>query len=99
MGNWHMNEKVMTGVIAALIINTGAMIWQGLFVLKTLDTDPPIIERIIRLEYQQSEQGRVNQKIFDKLDELTILINRFGKEQSRRKPLVDYIEKKINSNE
>lgn len=101
--NWHMNEKVMTGVIVALVINTAAMVWQGVFVLKTLDTDPPIVERVRKLEYQMSEQGRINQRILEQLHEMGVLIEKvtkeqlkFGNELSRRKPLADYIERQIN---
>jgi len=91
-----MNEKVMVGVITALAINTAAVIWQAFFIIKTLDTDPPIVERIIALEYYNSEHGRVNQKILERLESIDRLITKFGNEQSRRKPLVDYIERKIN---
>lgn len=96
MVSWHTEKKFILGLMGVVILNTMAAIWQGFYIVKTLDTDPPIIERIIKLEFHQSEQGQVNKKIFAKLDELTTLINKFGSEQSRRKPLVDYIERKIN---
>ena len=65
--DWHMDKKIIGGLIGAVVLNITVSAWQGFFILKTLDTDPPIIERIIKLEYQVSEQGRVNQLILDEL--------------------------------
>ena len=92
---WHMEKKLIIGIISAVLINMSVSIWQGFFILKTLDTDPPIIERIIRLEYHMSEHGRVNLAILDELKEGRKERAVFRKEQSRRTPMINYIERKL----
>lgn len=90
---WHLNEKLMVAIIAGLVINmisSGANIW---YTFKMLDTDPPIIERIIKIEYALSEQGRVNQAILDELKDAKRERAKFIGEQQRRTPMVNYIER------
>lgn len=79
-----MERRIIIGIITAVMINMGVSIWQGFFILKTLDTNPPIIERIIKLEFQLSEQGRVNQAILDELKEARKERAEFKAEQSVR---------------
>ena len=82
--DWHMDKKIIGGLIGAVVLNITVSAWQGFFILKTLDTDPPIIERVIKLEYHVSEQGRINQKILDELTEARKERTAFRKEQTVR---------------
>jgi len=66
---WHMEKRIIIGIITTVLINMGMSIWNTSFLLRTLDTDPSIVNRIIALEYQVSEQGRVNLQILDELRE------------------------------
>ena len=66
---WHTDKKIIIGLITAVLITLITSLGQWFYVIKTLDTDPPLINRIIALEYQVSEQGRVNQAILDELKE------------------------------
>ena len=82
--NWHTDKKIIIGLITAVMITMLTSIGQWFYVIKTLDTDPPIITRIIKLEYHASEQGRVNQKILDELRESRRQRTNFSAEQSKR---------------
>ena len=93
--DWHMDKKIIGGLIGAVVLNITVSAWQGFFILKTLDTDPPIIERIIKLEYQVSEQGRVNQLILDELRDARKDRSKFMGEQSRRTSAIDWAEKQM----
>ncbi len=91
-----MNEKVMAGVIIALIINLTVSLGQAWYVVKTLDTDPPIVERVRVLELKTSELGKTMDEVKDILGELRVIIGKVHTEQSRRTPLVDYVERQLN---
>ena len=94
--SWHMNEKVMVGVIIAVAINTVTSIGQAVYVLKTLDTDPPIAERVRVLELKASDFGKTMSEVRDILKSLKLTIDAVHREQARRQPLVDYVEKRMN---
>lgn len=95
--SWHMSQKV----IAGLIISVGASLvmssYQFFWVVRSLDTNPPIVERIITLELKASEYGRLMARINLTLDELNKTMDKIHQEQSRRKPMVDYVEKQLNN--
>ena len=86
----------MAGVIVALIINIVVSLGQAIYVMKTLDTDPPIVERVRVLELQMSEMGKTMDEIKELLKPLNATMALIHREQSRRKPLVDYVEKQMN---
>jgi len=88
MTSWHMDKKLMVGIIGGVVLNAFAAIWQGLYIIKTLDTNPPLIDRLIALEYHASSHGRTNEKILDKLDDVVKLVHEFGEEQARRRTTV-----------
>jgi len=99
---WHMDKKITIGLILAVSLTFITSAGQLFYVVKTLDTDPPLIERIIRLELHISEQGRVNTAILDELKEAKEDRREARKEraqfigeQKRRTPMVDYIEKRM----
>ena len=81
---WHNEKKIIIGLITAVLINMSMSIWQSIFVISSLDTDPPVIQRIIKLEFHASEQGRVNQKILDEIAAARQERERFREEQSKR---------------
>lgn len=93
--DWHMDKKIIIGLITAVLITMFTSMGQWFYVIKTLDTDPPLINRIIALEYHASEQGRVNQQILDELRQARKQRTKFVNEQSRRTPMVDWIEKRM----
>ena len=69
---------------------------NAIYIAKTLDTDPPIVERVRVLEFQTSEIGKTMTEIKNLLLRLDTTIESVNIEQSRRKPLVDYVEKQMN---
>jgi len=92
---WHTDKKIIIGLITAVLITMFTSLGQWFYVIKTLDTDPPLINRIIALEYQASEQGRVNQAILDELRLARVQRAKFIGEQKRRTPMVDWIERRM----
>ncbi len=84
MKDWHMDKKIIIGLIISVLSSMTFSIFQFFYVLKTLDTDPPIINRIIALEYHMSEHGRLNQQILDELKEARKERMIFRKEQNIR---------------
>jgi len=92
---WHTDKKIIIGLITAVLITMFTSLGQWFYVIKTLDTDPPLINRIIALEYQVSEQGRVNQAILDELRLARVQRAKFIGEQKRRTPMVDWIERRM----
>ena len=92
---WHTDKKIIIGLITAVLITMFTSLGQWFYVIKTLDTDPPLINRIIALEYQVSEQGRVNRAILDELREARVQRAKFIGEQKRRTPMVDWIERRM----
>jgi len=81
---WHTDKKIIIGLITAVMITMVTSMGQWFYVIKTLDTNPPIIQRIITLEYSVSEQGRVNQAILDELRQARKQRAKFAGEQSKR---------------
>lgn len=81
---WHTDKKIIIGLITAVMITMFTSLGQWFYVIKTLDTNPPIITRIIKLEYHASEHGRVNQAILDELREARVQRAKFVAEQSKR---------------
>jgi len=94
---WHMEQRIIVGIIITVLGNMGISIWNTSFLLRTLDTNPPIVQRIMKLEYHMSEHGQVNQKILDVLGDLRKDSRKFREEQSRRTPMINYIERKMGS--
>ena len=92
---WHTDKKIIVGLITAVMITMFTSLGQWFYVIKTLDTDPPLINRIIALEYHASEQGRVNQQILDELRQARRERAKFIGEQQRRTPMVNWIEKRM----
>jgi len=88
-----MSERVMIGVMVALGVNLTVSLGQAWYVVRTLDTDPPIVERVRVLELRTSELGKTMDEVKDILSDLKIVIDKVHNEQARRKPLVDYVEK------
>lgn len=95
MGNWHTDKRFMVALLLAVIPTLIMSAWNTTFLLRTLDTNPPIVERLIRLEYQVSEQGRINQLILDELRDAKRDRAKFMGEQSRRTSAIDWVEKQM----
>lgn len=95
VGTWHTDKKIIIGLIVAVLGTFITSLGQWFYVIKTLDTDPPLINRIIALEYHVSEHGRVNRQILDEIREARRVRTKFLGEQARRTPMVDWIEKKM----
>ena len=81
---WHTDKKIIIGLITAVMVTMFTSLGQWFYVIKTLDTDPPLITRIIKLEYHMSEHGRVNQAILDELRLAGAQRAAFAKEQAKR---------------
>lgn len=82
--SWHNEKKIIIGLIIAVLGTLFTSLGQWFYVIKTLDTNPPLINRIIVLEYKVSEQGRVNQAILDELKEARKERAVFKREQAKR---------------
>lgn len=95
MKDWHSEKKIMIAVITAVLINLIMSVWQMAYVFKTLDTNPPLINRIIKLEYHMSEQGRVNTLILDELRAAKKQRDKFISEQARRTSAISWVEKQM----
>lgn len=93
--SWHMSEKVMVGVIIGLASSLVLSLGQALYISKTLDTTPPIVERVRVLELQTSEMGKTMKEIKNLLVPLNDTMQLIHREQSRRKPMVDFVEKEM----
>lgn len=94
--SWHMSEKVMVSVISGLVLSVIGQIGSYVYLAKMLNTTPPLPERVLKLEIQVSEFGKTLDKINETMKQTGDIIREVSKEQSRRKPMVDYIEHKIN---
>ena len=92
---WHLKQKVMVGVIVAVSVSFLSSMYQFMWIVSSLDTTPPIVERVIALEFAMSQQGKTNEEILSTLKDIKITLGEIGREQSRRKPMVDYIERKM----
>ena len=55
----------------------------------------PLINRIIKLEYHVSEQGRINRLILDELRAAKKQRDKFISEQSRRTSAISWVEKQM----
>ncbi len=95
MGNWHTDKRFMIALLLAVIPTLIMSAWNTTFLLRALDTTPSIVERLIRLEYQTSEQGRTNQLILDELRDAKRDRAKFVGEQSRRTTAIDWVEKQM----
>ena len=93
---WHMEQKVIVGVIVGLTLSVLGQIGSYIYLAKILNTNPPLPDRVLALEIKVSDFGKVLYKMNDTLDETNKFIREVKNEQSRRKPMVDYIEKRIN---
>jgi len=95
MTNWHTDKRFMIALLLAVIPTLMMSTWNTVFLLRALDTNPPIVERLIRLEYQTSEQGRINQLILDELRDAKKDRAKFISEQSRRTSAINWVEKQM----
>ena len=87
--SWHLDKRLMIGLLVATIPTFFISIWNTSFLMRTLDTDPPIVQRLVKLEYYQSEAGRINRKILDELEKATKERRDFRDEQFRRTTTVN----------
>jgi len=94
--SWHMSEKVMVGVIGALIINITVSIGQAWYVIKTLDTDPPIVERVRILELKTSDYGQAVADFKDVLSDVRDLLQASNISLERLETRLDYVEKRLD---
>jgi len=97
MGTWHTYKRFMVALLLAVIQTLIMSAWNTTFLLRTLDTNPPIVERVNQIEFRLSEQGRVNQAILDELREARRERATFRREQARRTPMINYTEKKMGA--
>lgn len=103
--SWHTDKRFMIGLLVVVIPTLFVSIWNATFLLRTLNTTPSLVEKVNKLEFQMSEQGRVNQAILDELKdakkerkEARAERKEFLEEQARRTPMVNYIERKMGKN-
>lgn len=92
---WHMDKKVMVGVITVLIINLLTSTMNVWYTTKTLTTEPPLPDRVSKLEWQMEGIGRTMTQLNDTLQSTNRVINRVAQEQARRTPMVDFIEREM----
>ena len=91
--SWHTNEKVMAGVIVALTVNLTVSMGQAWYVVKTLDTDPPIVERVRVLELKTSALGETMAEVKGILNSLDETIWIVHSEQIKNTTRLDSLEK------
>ena len=91
-----MSERVMVGVIGALLINIMVSVGQAWYVIKTLDTDPPIVERIRVLELKTSDYGKAISEFKSVLNDVRDFLQAGNIERSRLETRLDYIEKGLD---
>lgn len=95
--DWHMSEKVIAGIIVALSVSVIGQVVGGIYLFKQLNTSPPIPERLLRLEYQMSDFAQTMQRLNHTMEKMEMTINTVAKEQARRTPMVDAIEKQMHN--
>ncbi len=95
MGNWHTDKRFMIALLLAVIPTLIMSAWNTTFLLRALDTNPSIVERLIRLEFFMSEQGRINSAILDEIKEARKERAKFLSEQAKRTNSIKWVEKKM----
>lgn len=93
---WHMEQKVIIGVIVGLTLSVLGQIGSYIYLAKLLNTNPPLPDRVAKLEYQVSDFAQTMRDMNQTIRETNAIILKVSSEQSRRRPIVDYIEKRIN---
>ena len=88
MSSWHTEKKIIIGLITTVTASMLLSLFQFFYVVKSLDTDPPLVNRVIALEYHNSEQGRINQQILDEIKESRKERESFRAEQLKRTTIV-----------
>lgn len=105
--SWHMSERIMIGVVTGVIMAALISIGNTIYLVKTLNTTPSIPDRVLKLEtnveFMRSEMAKAISGFESSLNKIdnTLKTIRYDQhvieyEQSRRKPIVDYMEKKMN---
>ena len=95
MADWHMSEKVIAGIVLGLSLSIIGQLGGGLYLFKQLNTSPPIPERVLRLEYQMSDFGQTLLRLNHTLDKTNLTMDKVAREQSRRTPMVDSVERNM----
>ena len=93
--SWHMNEKVMIGVIVGLVLSVMGSMLNVWYVAQTLNTNPPLTDRVLALEIKMSEFGKTMESINETMKIGNNLMAKIHQEQSRRTPMVNFIEKEM----
>lgn len=100
---WHESKITVLGIIFSMFCTVGAVIWQGATItaeMRGLPTRSEYTElnaRIITLEVQQSEQGKILQKLELTLDKVNETIRLISEEQQRRTTILRQTEKFMES--
>lgn len=93
-----MSEKVIAGIIISLSVSIIGQIAGGIYLFKQLNTNPPIPERVLKLEYQMSDFAQTLLRMNHTLESLDITIEKVSKEQARRTPMVNSMERQMQEN-
>lgn len=94
--SWHMSERVMTGVVIGLVLSIIGSFGNTWYITKTLNTNPPLTDRVLALEIKMSEFGKTLENVSKHMaltsEKTHMLVLKIHNEQARRKPLVDFVE-------
>lgn len=99
--NWHQAKVTVISIIIGLTVQFGSIIWWGASISNDITTlksqiQPvtSLTERIIKLEVQQSEVGKVVDKLNQTLERLDDTITAVAKQQAVNISKIEKLEKK-----
>ncbi len=101
--SWHLDKNVTIGVIIALIVNTGSFIWGAAEISAKIDSFDSLPNRvtttekkIIALETEAQLMRGIVGEIKQTMNTFNNTLTLVDKELSRRAPIANYVQNKMN---
>lgn len=100
MSEWHLDKKFSIIIIISMLTQAGSVVWYGSKAdsrIATLELRPDLTERMIKVEFTQSEHGRLLGKIYESLKEIKLSVNKFNVKQAGFEPRIKNLEELIKN--